>query len=48
MIWKFFGIDTSAVPEEEEDEKDLDIRGYIAQVEPRLIAVEPGEGNAGF
>jgi hypothetical protein len=36
------------IPEEEEDEENLDIREYVDQVEPRLIGVERGEGDGGF
>jgi hypothetical protein len=36
------------IPEEEQDEMDLDIREYVDQVEPRLIGVERGESDGGF
>jgi hypothetical protein len=35
------------IPEEEEDEEDLDIREYVDQVEQRLIGFERGEGDGG-
>jgi hypothetical protein len=36
------------MPEEEEDEQDLDIQEYIDQTEPRIIGNERTEGDRGF
>jgi hypothetical protein len=36
------------IPEEEEDDGNLDIREYDHQVKWRLIWVERGEGDGGF
>jgi hypothetical protein len=36
------------IPEEEEDEEDLDIREYVKQIEQRFIGVEQREGDGVF